>query len=161
MASRQAAAPQSHVLFNSAAVFAAKTATETIPVVFLIAEDPVRLGLVTSLARPGGDLTGVNFFNAELVAKQLEFLHELVPRAARVAVFVNPASATNTERMERDAPPAARAKGLQIQFLRASSSREIDVAFAGLARERPDALFIGNDGLFNSRRVQFVQQAAH
>jgi putative tryptophan/tyrosine transport system substrate-binding protein len=146
---------------NIAAIFAAKAATATIPIVFIVPEDPVRLGLVTSLARPGGNLTGINFFNAELVAKQLELLHELVPRAARVAIFVNPASVTNTESIERDAPPAARAMGLQIQFLRASSSREIDAAFATFTRELPDALFVGNDGFFNSRRVQFVHQASH
>jgi putative ABC transport system substrate-binding protein len=146
---------------SAAAIFAAKAATATIPIIFIVPEDPVRLGLVTSLARPGGNLTGINFFNAELVAKQLELLHELVPRAARVAVFVNPASITNTETMERDAPPAARATGLEIQFLRASTSREIDTAFATFAREPPDALFVGNDGFFNSRRVQFVHQASH
>jgi putative tryptophan/tyrosine transport system substrate-binding protein len=146
---------------NIAAIFAAKAATATIPIVFIVPEDPVRLGLVTSLARPGGNLTGINFFNAKLVAKQLELLHELVPRAARVAIFVNPASVTNTESIERDAPPAARAMGLQIQFLRASSSREIDAAFATFTRELPDALFVGNDGFFNSRRVQFVHQASH
>jgi putative ABC transport system substrate-binding protein len=146
---------------NTAAVFAAKAATAAIPILFITGEDPVRLGLVTSLARPGGNLTGINFFNTELVAKQLALLHELVPRASRVAVFVNPANVTATESTERDAPPAARAIGLQIQFFRASTSREIDAGFATLAREPPDALFVGNDGFFNSRRVQFVQQAAH
>ena len=146
---------------NAAAIFAAKAATATIPILFLVPEDPVRLGLVTSLARPGGNLTGINFFNTELVAKQLELLHELVSRAARVAVFVNPVSVNNTEAIERDAPPAARAMGLEIQFFRASSSREIDAAFATISREPPDALFAGNDGFFNSRRVQFVHQASH
>jgi putative ABC transport system substrate-binding protein len=146
---------------NIAAIFAAKAATATIPIVFIVPEDPVRLGLVTSLARPGGNLTGINFFNAELVAKQLELLHELLPRAARVAVFVNPVSVNNTEAIERDAPPAARAMGLEIQFFRASSSREIDAAFATISREPPDALFVGNDGFFNSRRVHFVHQASH
>jgi ABC-type uncharacterized transport system substrate-binding protein len=146
---------------NVAAIFAAKAATTTVPLVFIVPEDPVRLGLVASLARPGGNLTGVNFFNTELVAKQLELLHELVPRAARVAVFVNPASLSNAEAIERDAPPAARAMGLQIQLFRASSSQEIDAAFAAFPREPPDALFVGNDGFFNSRRVQFVHQASH
>src|SRR5262249_41549452 len=146
---------------NIAAVFAAKAATATVPILFIVPEDPVRLGLVTSLARPGGNLTGINFFNTELVGKQLELLHELLPRANRVAIFVNPASVTNTESMERDAPPAARAMGLQIQFLRASTSREIDTAFATFARELPDALFVHTDGFFNSRRVQFVHQASH
>jgi putative ABC transport system substrate-binding protein len=143
------------------AIFAAKTTTTTIPILFIVPEDPVRLGLVASLARPGGNLTGINFFNAELVAKQLELLHELVPRAARVAVFVNPASVSNTEAIERDAPPAARTMGLQIQLFRAGTSREIDAAFATFAHEPPDALFVGNDGFFNSRRVQFVHQASH
>ncbi len=139
---------------------AAKAATTTIPILFIVSEDPVRLGLVTSLARPSGNLTGVNFFNTELVAKQLELSRELLPRAARVAVFVNPASAT-AETTLRDVEPAARAIGLQIQILRASTSREIDTAFETFARERPDALFISNDAFLNSRRVQLVQLAAH
>jgi len=146
---------------NTTAVLSAKAATATIPILFIVPEDPVRLGLVASLARPGGNLTGINFFNTELVAKQLAFLHELVPRAARVAVFINPASVANAEALEREVQPAARAMGLQIQILRVSTSREIDSAFATFAREPPDALFVGNDAFFNSRRVQFVQQAAH
>jgi putative ABC transport system substrate-binding protein len=146
---------------NLAAVFAAKAATATVPILFLAGDDPVRLGLVASLARPGGNLTGMNFFNTELAAKQLAFLHELVPRAARVAVFVNPANTTNTEITERNAPPAASALGLQLKMLRAGTSREIDAAFATFAVEPPEALFVANDGFFNSRRVQFVQQAAH
>jgi putative ABC transport system substrate-binding protein len=141
-------------------VRAAKAATTTIPVLFNVPEDPVRLGLVASLARPGGNLTGINFLSGELIAKQLAFLHEMVPRAARVGVFVNPAN-VNIEAMERDAPPAARALGLQLEMLRASTSQEIDAAFATFAREPPDALFVGTDGVFTSRRVQFVQQAAH
>jgi len=146
---------------NTAAIFAAKAATATIPILFIAPEDPVRLGPVTSLARPDGNLTGINFFNRELVAKQLELLHELVPRAARVVSFVNPANAPSVESMERDAPSAARAMGLQIQILRVSASQEIDAAFATFARQPPDAIFVGNDGFLNSRRVQFVQQAAH
>jgi len=146
---------------NTTAVLSAKAATATIPILFIVPEDPVRLGLVASLARPGGNLTGINFFNTELVAKQLAFLHELVPRTARVAVFINPASVANAEALEREVQPAARAMGLQIQILRVSTSREIDSAFATFAREPPDALFVGNDAFFNSRRVQFVQQAAH
>src|SRR6266542_7130665 len=146
---------------NTAAIFAAKAATTTIPILFIVPEDPVRLGLVTNLARPSGNLTGINFFNRELVAKQLELLHELVPQAARVASFVNPANAPSVESMERDAPSAARAMGLQIQIQRVSTSREIDAAFATFARQPPDAIFVGNDGFLNSRRVQFVQQAAH
>jgi ABC-type uncharacterized transport system substrate-binding protein len=143
-----------------AVTVAAKAATTTIPILFIVSEDPVRLGLVTSLARPSGNLTGVNFFNTELVAKQLELLRALLPRAAHVAVFVNPASAT-AETTLRDVEPAARAIGLQIQVLRASTSPEIDTAFATFARERPDALFISNDAFLNSRRVQLVQLAAH
>jgi putative ABC transport system substrate-binding protein len=139
---------------------AAKAATATIPIVFLVSDDPVRLGLVASLARPGGNLTGINFVSAELVAKRLELLRELVPGAARVAVLVNPANAAATETTLRDVPPAARAVGLQIQVLNADTSREIDAAFATLVRERPDALFVASSPYFTSRRVQFVQLAA-
>ena len=142
------------------AAFAAKAATTTIPIVFTVSDDPVRLGLVASLARPGGNLTGINFVSSELVAKRLELLRELVPGAARVAVLVNPANTTNTETTLRDVEPAARAVGLQIQVLNAGTSREIDAAFATIVRERPDALFVGNDPLFTSRRVQLVQLAA-
>ena len=144
-----------------AAIMAAKAATTTIPVVIIVSEDPVRLGLVKSLARPEGNLTGINFFNSELMAKQLELLRELVPQAVAVAVFANPANANNFETTSRDIEPAARAMGMQIKLLRASTSREIDAAFAEFARERPDAVFIGNDAFFNSRRVQLVQLAAH
>src|SRR5947207_9662753 len=111
------------------AAFAAKAATTTIAIVFLVGEDPARLGLVASLARPGGNLTGVNFFNTELAAKRLELLRELLPTAKRVAVLVNPAEATNTESVVRDAEGAARVMGLQIQVLSASTSREFDAAF--------------------------------
>src|SRR5213083_2206817 len=110
---------------GSAPALAAKAATTTIPILFNLAEDPVRAGLVASLARPGGNLTGTNFFSAELAAKRLELLHELVPAAARVAVLVNPTGST-VETTLRDVEPAARAMGLQIQFLNASTSREID-----------------------------------
>jgi putative tryptophan/tyrosine transport system substrate-binding protein len=139
--------------------FAAKSASTTIPVVFLVAEDPVRLGLVASLARPGGNLTGINFFTGELVAKRLELLRELVPGAVRIAVLVNPATATTTETTLRDAEPAARAMGLHIQVLKASTSGEIDAAFATFARERPDGLFVGGENLFLNRRVQLAQLA--
>jgi ABC-type uncharacterized transport system substrate-binding protein len=139
-----------------AAASAAKAATVMIPIVFLVPEDPVKLGLVASLARPGGNLTGINFFLGELTAKRLELLRELVPGAAHVAVLVNPANAANTETTLRDVEPAARTMGLQIQVLNASTSREIDAAFATIARERPDALFVGNDAFFNARRVQLV-----
>src|SRR6266508_1419386 len=119
---------------------AAKAATTTTPIVFFVAEDPVRLGLVASLARPGGNLTGINVLSIELAAKRLELLRELVPGAARIAVLVNPANATNTESILRGVEPAARSMGLQIQVLNASTIREIDAAFATLVRERPDAL---------------------
>jgi putative tryptophan/tyrosine transport system substrate-binding protein len=135
---------------------AAKAATATIPVVFAVSDDPVRLGLVTSIARPGGNLTGVNFFNVELTAKRLELLRELVPAAVRVAVLVNPASVTSTENTMRDLEPAARAMGLQIKVFNASTSREIEAAFAALVRERSDILFVAGDGFFNSRRVQLA-----
>jgi putative ABC transport system substrate-binding protein len=143
-----------------APAMAAKAATTTIPIVFVTSEDPVRLGLVASLARPGGNLTGINFLNTELAAKRLEFLRQLVPGAARVAVLVNPANAATAETNLRDAQAAARAMGLQVQVLNASTSREINSAFASLARERPDALFVGGDGFFLSRRVQLVNLAS-
>ena len=139
---------------------AAKAATTTIPIVFAVAEDPVRRGLVASLARPGGNLTGINFFNAELVAKRLELLRELVPGALRVAVLVNPSNLASGERTEKEVEAVARALGLQIQVLHASTSREIDAAFATIVRERADALFVGPDGFLNSRRVQLATMAA-
>jgi ABC-type uncharacterized transport system substrate-binding protein len=144
----------------TAAASAAKAATTTIPIVFLVPEDPVRLGLVASLARPGGNLTGINIFSGELTAKRLELLREMVPGAARIAVLVNPANAKTTETTLRDLAAAARAMGLQIQVLNASTSREIDATFAGLVRERPDALFVGPDPFFNSRRAQLVNLAS-
>jgi putative tryptophan/tyrosine transport system substrate-binding protein len=142
-----------------AAAFAAKPATATIPIVFLVAEDPVRRGLIASLARPGGNLTGINFLTNELVAKRLELLRELVPGVTRVAVLINPANTTSTETMLRDLEPAARAMGLQVQVLNASTSREISAAFATFVRERPDALFINLDPFFTSRRVQLATLA--
>ena len=141
------------------AVLAAKAATTTIPIVFVAGEDPVKLGLVTSLARPGGNLTGINFFVVELAAKRLELLHELVPGAIRMAVLVDPANAT-TESTLRDVEVAARAMRLQIQVLHASTSREIEVAFASFVGDRPDALFVGNSPFFTVRRVQLAQLAA-
>jgi len=146
--------------FSPAAAFAAKAATTTIPIVFGVPDDPVRLGLVASLAAPGGNLTGINFLSGELTAKRLIFLRELVPAATRVAVLVNPANATNVEIMLRDVEPAARAIGLQIQILKAGTSHEIEAAFATIVRERPDALFVGNDPFFSSRHVQLVNLAS-
>jgi ABC-type uncharacterized transport system substrate-binding protein len=142
-----------------ASASAAKAATTTVPIVFIVNDDPVRLGLVASLARPGGNATGINFFSAELVAKRLELLRELVPGAARVAVLVNPAAAASAETTVRDVAAAARAMGLQIRVLNASTSREIDAALATFVRERPDALFVGPDSFFLSRRVQLTNLA--
>ncbi len=141
------------------AVVAAKAATTVIPIVFAVAEDPAALGLVASLARPGGNLTGINFFNYELVAKRLELLRELVPGAASVAVLVNPTIAGPTEITVKGVDAAARAIGLQVRVLNASTSHEIDAAFATFVRERPDALFIGGDTVFSSRRVQLAHLA--
>jgi putative ABC transport system substrate-binding protein len=145
---------------NTLSSIAAKAATATIPIVFGVAEEPVKLGLVASLARPGGNATGVNFFNAELVAKRLALLHELVPKAVRIAVLVNPANAALAESALREVQEAARVIGLQIHGLNASTSREIDAAFATLARERLDALFVAPDGLLTSRPVQITTLAA-
>src|SRR2546429_806695 len=144
---------------GNAAALAAKAATTTIPIVFGVGEDPVKLGLVASLARPGGNLTGINFFTGEITTKRLALLHELVPKAVRIAVLVNPANIASTESI-RDIPEAARAMGLQIQVLNASTSREIEAAFATLVRDRADALFIAGDVFFTSRRVQFATLAA-
>jgi len=137
------------------AALAAKEATATIPIVFAVVDDPVRLGLVTSLARPGGNLTGVNFLNAELAAKRLEILRELVPSANRIAVLVNSNNAA-----ERELDAAARAMGLQIVVLNAGTSREIDAAFASFAKQRPDAVLNSPDPFFRSRRVQVALLAA-
>ena len=145
---------------SGAAAIAAKAATQTIPIVFGVPEDPVKLGLVGSLARPGGNATGINFFQAEVNAKRLGLLRELVSGAARVAVLVNPANVGTAPSTRRDVEPAARALGLQIQFYEAGTSREIDAAFAALVSERPDVLFVGVDAFFTSRRVQLISLAA-
>jgi len=138
----------------------AKAATTTIPIVFSVGEDPVKLGLVASLARPGGNATGINFFAQEITAKRLGLLHELVPKAARIAVLTNPANTATAESTLRDIPDAARAIGLQIQVLNASTSSEIEAAFATLVRDRADALYVAGDIFFSSRRVQFATLAA-
>jgi putative ABC transport system substrate-binding protein len=138
----------------------AKTATTTIPVVFLAAEDPVGLGLVTSLARPGGNLTGVNFLNTELAAKQLSLLREMVPGAAHVAVLLSSSARVTTESTLRDMESAARSIGVQIRVFDANTSGEIDAAFDTIARERPDAMFVGQSPFLNARRIQLVQLAA-
>jgi len=144
---------------DTQASLSAKAATATIPIVFGVGEDPVRLGLVANLARPGGNATGINFFPQEVMAKRLGLLHDLVPKAARIAVLVNPTTAT-AEATLRDIPEAARAIGLQIQLLNASTSREIETAFATIVRDRADALFLAADAFFASRRGQFVTLAA-
>jgi putative tryptophan/tyrosine transport system substrate-binding protein len=144
---------------NTNVALAAKAATTTIPIVFGVGEDPVRFGLVASLARPGGHLTGVNFFNAELSEKRLELLRMLTPDAVRIAVLVNPENPTSRETTSRDAQAAARSMGLQIHLLDASTSGEINAAFASFAQQRPDALFVAGDPLFSSRRVQLVHLA--
>jgi len=146
--------------FSPAPAFAAKAATATIPIVFIVAEDPVKLGLVTSLARPGGNLTGINFFNVELATKRLELLRELVPGAVRIAALVNPANAAISDAELKDVEASARSMGLQLQVFRANSNREIDAAFAGLVRERLDALFVGTGPFFAARRIQLVQLGA-
>ena len=147
------------VAFASAAL-AAKAATTTIPVVFLAVEDPAKLGLVASLARPGGNATGINIISGELAAKRLELLRELVPAATRVAVLVNPVDGANAETTVKDVAAAASALGLQIQILNASISHEIDAAFATFVQDRPDALFVGSDPFFTGRRVQLANLAA-
>jgi len=142
------------------ATLAAKAATATIPIIFGVGEDPVKLGVVASLARPGGNATGVNSFLLEVSAKRLGLLHELVPNAARIAVLVNPANAPSAESALRDIPEAARVIGLQIQVLNASTSREIEAAFTTLVRDRADALFVAADPFFNSQGIQFATLAA-
>jgi putative tryptophan/tyrosine transport system substrate-binding protein len=142
------------------AAVAAKAATSTIPIVFGTGDDPVRLGLVTNLARPDGNATGINFFAQELTAKRLGLFHDFVPKAARIAVLINPTNAQSAESTLRGLAEAARALGLETEVLKASTSREIDAAFAALAPNRADALFIQGDGFYTSRRSQFVMLSA-
>ena len=142
------------------ATLAAKAATATIPIVLGVGGDPVELGLVASLARPGGNATGINFFNLEVTAKRLRLLHELVPKAVRIAVLVNPANAPSTEFTLRAVQEAAPAIGLQTQVLNATTIAEIDAVFAGFAGEHPDALFLAGDAFFLDRRVQFATLTA-
>jgi len=147
------------IAVNLVAAVPAKAATASIPIVFVVNEDPVRAGLVASLARPGGNLTGINVISGELTGKRLELLRQLVPSVARVAVLVNPAG-PSTETTLRDVEPAARGMGVQINVLNASTSREIDAAFATFVDRRPDALFVAAEIFFTSRRVQLATSAA-
>src|SRR5882724_9907534 len=136
----------------------AKAATRTIPISFIVSQDPVTLGLVASVSRPGGNITGINFVSGELLAKRLELLRELVPRAARIAVLVNPSNSVSVTTLT-DLEAAARAIGLHIQVVAAGTRQEIDAAFTTFARERPDALFVTTDTFFTTRRVQLVTLA--
>ena len=139
---------------------AAKAATSTIPIVFSVGDDPVRSGLVASISRPGGNATGINFLTGEVVAKRLALLHELLPGAARVAAFINPADASRAEVLREEVEVAARTVGMQLQILNPTTNREIDAAFVALVRERADALFVGPDAFYNSRRVQLANMSA-
>ena len=145
---------------STPAALAVKAATATIPIVFGIPQDPVQLGLVASLARPGGNATGINFFISEVAAKRLQLLHDLVPKAIRVAVLVNPANAPLSESTLREVKEAAPTIGLQIQILNATTIGEIDAAFASLVREHSDALFVAPDTFLTSRAVQFATLTA-
>ena len=145
---------------STPAALAAKAATTTIPIVFGVAEDPVKLGLVANLARPGGNATGVNFFVSEVVLKRLGLLRDLVPGAIRIAVMINPGNAATAEATLREVQKAADALGLQIHVVNASTSDEINAAFAAISHERVEALFLGPDAFFNSRRVQLVTLSA-
>jgi putative ABC transport system substrate-binding protein len=147
--------------FANAPALAAKAATTTIPFVFGVGQDPVKMGLVASLARSGSNATGINFFNQESVAKRLGLLHDLVPKAVRIAVLVNPANPSAIQSTLREIPEAARGLGLQIAVLNASTSREIEAAFSTFVRDRADALFVAPDGFFTGRPVQFATLAAH
>jgi ABC-type uncharacterized transport system substrate-binding protein len=141
---------------NMGATLAAKAATTTIPIVFAVPEDPVKFGLVASLARPGGNATGINYFTTEVLGKRLSLLHELVAKTIRVAVLVNPADATNTETTVKEVTAAARVLGLQFETFNATTSEEIDLAFAAFVRARCGALFVAPGAFFNARRVQLA-----
>jgi len=147
--------------FTPAAAFAAKAAPPTIPIVFGVNEDPVRLGLVASLSRPGSNATGINFLTAEVAAKRLALLRELIPTAARAALLVNPANATSMESTLSDVTSAARVMGLEIKVVNAATSNEINAAFATLATEKVDVLLVAGDAFYSSRRVQLVHLATH
>ena len=141
--------------------FAAKAATTTIPVVFVTADDPVKVGLVASLARPGGNITGINFLAAELTAKRLELLRQLLPQADRIAVLVNPAEPGRTESTIAAAEAAGRIMGLQIQVFKADTGRQIETVFENMEHDRPNALFIGTSPFLNVRNVQLAMLGAY
>jgi putative ABC transport system substrate-binding protein len=142
------------------ASLAAKAATSTIPIVFGVGDDPVKLGLVANLARPAGNATGVNFFAAEAIPKRLGLLRDLVPAANRIAAIINPDNVATAEATSKEVQKSASAFGLKVQILNATSRDEIDAAFAAIARERAEALFVAPDGFFVTRRVQFATLAA-
>jgi len=142
------------------ATLAARDATASIPIVFTIPDDPVKIGLVSSVARPDRNLTGINYLNSEIIAKRLELLHELVPTATRIAMMVTPGTPVNAEATVSGAQSAGRSLGMQITAFNASTSREIDAAFAAMVAGQSDAVFVGGDGLFNSRRLQLAVLAA-
>ena len=148
------------VATNTASALAAKAATETIPIVFAVPEDPAKLGLVASITRPSGNATGINFFSQEVVTKRIELLRELLPRATKFAVLVNPAAAVTTETTLREVAEAAPRMNLKIEVFNAGSSHEINGVFARFARERPDALYVGGDAFFPVRRSQLVNLAS-
>ena len=145
---------------SAPAVLAAKAATATIPIIFGVGEDPVRLGLVANLAPPGGNATGINFFVNEVLAKRLRLLHDIVPKAVRFAVLVNPSNVSSTETTVHLVQEAARAMGVQTEIVNATTISEVDAVFANFARERPDALFVAPDGFFASRAVQLATLSA-
>jgi putative ABC transport system substrate-binding protein len=142
------------------ATAAAKAASATIPVLFLVSDDPVRLGLVASLSRPGGKLTGINIFNTEVTAKRLELLRELLPRATRIAALLNPSDVKLNETHLKEIAAAARTIGMQVDILNADTNAQIDAAFETMGRDRPDAVFVGSTPFFNGRRVELAQLAA-
>jgi putative ABC transport system substrate-binding protein len=135
------------------AALAARAATSTIPIVFEVATDPVTLGLVASLSRPGGNITGVTNLGVEIAPKRLEMLHELLPAATTIALLINPTSPTVAETLLRDSQAAAGTLGLKLHVLNASADRDLEPAFADLARLRADALVIGSDPFFTARRA--------
>ena len=138
----------------------AKAATSTIPIVFIVDDDPVKFGLVASLNRPGGNATGVNLFNNELVAKRLGLMRELLPAAARLGALVNP-SAVTAEGFTEDVTTAASTVRIEVEIVHARNSHEIDTAFSMLANDKVEATMVAADTLFSNRRVQIVTLASH